>query len=239
MRFLPCPAPDHPLHPSSPQDIAEEAHFHSEDCFQVGVLAHAPLNGHGGQVHHGGWGPGLCVSPATFWRARLPEPVEQHLGDHHGPEQCPGSGHDVGPGNPTFPLQHLIAQTVSEPESFPFAKALPTSVTIPKSNGTYKAVIDNLISIILDDGAGCKQGAVSSLLAIHTVGRPVAIQDPIPWHELTAVKEAHCREPPRGSQDNTWLATRHPPPPYRADHGKVCRMVSVYPLYGDRGGVQL
>jgi hypothetical protein len=89
------------------------------------------------------------------------------------------------------PLQHLIPQTVSEPESVPFAKALPTSVTIPKSDGTYKAdiFIDDLISIILDDGAGCKRGAASSLLAILTVGRPVAIQEPVPRHKLTAEKK--------------------------------------------------
>jgi hypothetical protein len=89
------------------------------------------------------------------------------------------------------PLQHLIPPTSSEPDSVPFAAALPTSVTIPDSDGDYKAdvFIDDLISIILDDGAGCKRGAASSLLAIHTVGRPVAAHEPVLRNELTAEKK--------------------------------------------------
>jgi hypothetical protein len=89
------------------------------------------------------------------------------------------------------PLQHLIPRTLSEPDTVPFAEALPTSVTIPESDGNYKAniFIDYLISVILDDGAGCKRGAASSLLAIHTVGRPVASQEPVPRNELTAEKK--------------------------------------------------
>jgi hypothetical protein len=89
------------------------------------------------------------------------------------------------------PLQHLIPPTFSEPDTVPFAAALPTSVTIPASDGDYTAdvFIDDIISVILDDGAGCKRGAASSLLAIHTVGRPVADHKPVPRHELTAEKK--------------------------------------------------
>jgi hypothetical protein len=89
------------------------------------------------------------------------------------------------------PLQHLIPPTVSEPESVPFADALPTSVKIPASDGPYKSdiFIDDLISIILDDGAGCTRGAASSLLAIHTVGRPLADREPVLRNELTAEKK--------------------------------------------------
>jgi hypothetical protein len=89
------------------------------------------------------------------------------------------------------PLQHLIPRTLSEPDSVLFAEALPTSVTMPESDGNYKAdvFIDNLISVILYDRAGCKWGAASSLLAIHTVGRPVASQEPVPRNELTAEKK--------------------------------------------------
>jgi hypothetical protein len=89
------------------------------------------------------------------------------------------------------PLQHLIPRTLSEPDTVPFAEALSTSVTIPGSDGNYKAdiFIDNLISVILNDGAGCKRGAASSLLAIHTVGRPVVSQAPVPRNELTAEKK--------------------------------------------------
>jgi hypothetical protein len=64
-------------------------------------------------------------------------------------------------------------------------------VTIHESGGKYKAdiFIDDLISIILGGGAGCKRGAASSLLAIHTVGRPVASPEPVPQNELTAEKK--------------------------------------------------
>jgi hypothetical protein len=89
------------------------------------------------------------------------------------------------------PLQHLIPPMVSEPNTVPFAQALPTSVTIPHSDGHYKAdiFIDDLISVILDDGNGCKTGAAASLLAIHTVGRPVAGHEPVTRNELTAEKK--------------------------------------------------
>jgi hypothetical protein len=89
------------------------------------------------------------------------------------------------------PLQHLIPRMLSEPDTVPFAEALPTSVTIPKSGGNCKAdiFIGDLISVILNDGAGCKRGAASSLLAIHMVGRPVASHEPVPRNELTPEKK--------------------------------------------------
>jgi hypothetical protein len=64
-------------------------------------------------------------------------------------------------------------------------------VTVPTSDGHYKAdiFIDDLISIILNNGAGCKWGAASSLLAIHTAGRPLADHKPVPRNNLTAEKK--------------------------------------------------
>jgi hypothetical protein len=71
------------------------------------------------------------------------------------------------------PLQHLIPRTLSEPYTVPFAEALPTSVMIPQSDRNYKKAdifIDDLIYVILDNGAGCKRGAASSLFG-HPHGR--------------------------------------------------------------------
>jgi hypothetical protein len=89
------------------------------------------------------------------------------------------------------PLQHLIPKTVAEADDIPFEQALPMSVSISKSNGSYKSdvFIDDVISVVLDDGKGCKRGAAASLLAIHAVCRPVAVYEPIPRNKLTAEKK--------------------------------------------------
>jgi hypothetical protein len=50
--------------------------------------------------------------------------------------------------------------------------------------------IDDVLSVVLDDGEGCKSGAAASLLAIHAVSRPVAVCEPIPRNKLTAEKKA-------------------------------------------------
>jgi hypothetical protein len=56
-----------------------------------------------------------------------------------------------------WPLQHLIPKTVAESDDIPFEQGLPMSVAIPKSDGSYKSdfFIDNVISVVLDDGEGC------------------------------------------------------------------------------------
>jgi hypothetical protein len=89
------------------------------------------------------------------------------------------------------PLQHLIPKTVAEPDDIPFEQTLPMSVKIPKSDGSYKSdvFIDDIISVVIDDGEGCKRGAAASLLAIHAVCRPVAVREPIKRNELTAEKK--------------------------------------------------
>ena len=89
------------------------------------------------------------------------------------------------------PLQHLIPATKCEPDDIPFSQALPTSVSLPDDEGTYKAdvYIDDILVAMLDDGDGCKRGAAAALLAIHSVGRPVADDEPIARDELTAEKK--------------------------------------------------
>jgi hypothetical protein len=88
------------------------------------------------------------------------------------------------------PLQHLIPKTVAEPGDIPFEQTLPMSVEIPKSDGSYKSdfFFDDVISVVIDDGEGCKRGAVASLLAINAVCRPVTVREPIEKNELTAEK---------------------------------------------------
>jgi hypothetical protein len=90
------------------------------------------------------------------------------------------------------PLQHLIHKTVAEPDNIPFKQTLPMSVEIPKSDGSYKSdvFIDDVISVVIDDGEGCKRGAAAFLLAIHAVCRPVAVREPIKRNELTAEKNS-------------------------------------------------
>jgi hypothetical protein len=89
------------------------------------------------------------------------------------------------------PLQHLIPPTVSEPQDVPFADSLPVAFDIPDGEGKYKAdvFIDDVISVVLDDGRGCARGAAASLLAIHAVCRPVADDEPVLRNELTAEKK--------------------------------------------------
>jgi hypothetical protein len=89
------------------------------------------------------------------------------------------------------PLQHLIPKTVAEPDDNPFEQTLPMSIEIPKSDGLYKSdvFIDEIISVVIDDGKGCKRGAADSLLAIHAICRPVAVCGPIKRNELTAEKK--------------------------------------------------
>ncbi len=84
------------------------------------------------------------------------------------------------------PLQHLIPPTKTEPDDIPFAQALPTSVELPVDDGHYKSdvFIDDIISVMLDDGEGCLRGAAASLLAIHAVGRPLAASEPVPRNDL-------------------------------------------------------
>jgi hypothetical protein len=139
------------------------------------------------------------------------------------------------------PLQHLIPRTLSEPDTVPFAEALSTSVTIPESDGNYKAdiFIDDLISVILNDGAGCKRGAASSLLAIHTVGRPVASQEPVPRNELMAEKELIAESLLEKVKTTLgWLLdTRRLLIGLSMD--KFAAWSGVNPLYGDRGSMQL
>jgi hypothetical protein len=130
---------------------------------------------------------------------------------------------------------------LSEPDTVPFAEALPTSVTIPKSGGNCKAdiFIGDLISVILNDGAGCKRGAASSLLAIHTVGRPVASQEPVPRNELMAEKELIAESLLEKVKTTLgWLLdTRRLLIGLSMD--KFAAWSGVNPLYGDRGSMQL
>jgi hypothetical protein len=88
-------------------------------------------------------------------------------------------------------LQHLIPNRVVEPDDIPFEQILPMSVEIPKSDVSYKSdvFIDDVISVVIDDGEGCKRGAAASLPAIHAVCRPVAVHEPIKRNELTAEKK--------------------------------------------------
>jgi hypothetical protein len=89
------------------------------------------------------------------------------------------------------PLQHLIPATINEPDDAPFAQALPTSVNLPDDEGDYKAdvYIDDILAAMLDDDEGCVRGSAAALLAIHSVGRPVASDEPIARDELTAEKK--------------------------------------------------
>jgi hypothetical protein len=89
------------------------------------------------------------------------------------------------------PLQHLIPRTVTEPDEAPFAQSLPTSVHLPADDNSYKAdvYIDDILVAVLDDQKGCHKGSAAALLAIHSVGRPVAVDEPISRDQLTAEKK--------------------------------------------------
>jgi hypothetical protein len=80
---------------------------------------------------------------------------------------------------------------VNEPDDVPFAQALPTSVQLPEDEGNYKAdiYIDGILVAMLDDSGGCARWSVAALLAIHSVGRPVANIEPGSRDELTAEKK--------------------------------------------------
>jgi hypothetical protein len=89
------------------------------------------------------------------------------------------------------PLQRLIPETVHEPDEVPFGQALPSSVHLPDDEGEYKAdvYIDDILVAMLDDEMGCERGSAAALLAIHTVGRPLAKVEPVERDELTAEKK--------------------------------------------------
>jgi hypothetical protein len=89
------------------------------------------------------------------------------------------------------PLQHLIPPTLDEPDDVPFAQTLPTSVQLPDDDGDYKAdvYINDILVAMLGDDEGCARGSAAALLAIHSIGRPVASDEPIAWDELTAEKK--------------------------------------------------
>jgi hypothetical protein len=62
---------------------------------------------------------------------------------------------------------------------------------LPDNEDAHRAdvFIDDIISVILDDGAGCRQGAAASLLAIHAVSRPLAADEPVPRDQLMVEKK--------------------------------------------------
>ena len=89
------------------------------------------------------------------------------------------------------PLQHLIPATITEPDDVPFGQTLEMSVYPDSPDGEFQAdvYLDDVISAVLDDLAGCLRGSAASLLAIHAVGRPVASNEPVARDELTAEKK--------------------------------------------------
>jgi len=86
------------------------------------------------------------------------------------------------------PLSASIEPPLSEYEDVPFTESKETSVSIPDNDlGKSDVYIDDIIAISLEDHY--KRICAASILAIHTVARPVDPIDPIPRKEIISLKK--------------------------------------------------
>ena len=75
-------------------------------------------------------------------------------------------------------------------ENIPFAQALPANVAVtPLKHGNIDYYIDDLTPVIVHSGDKAVRAANAVPLAMHTVGRPVHPNEPIPWDDLLCFRK--------------------------------------------------
>jgi hypothetical protein len=88
------------------------------------------------------------------------------------------------------PLQTKVPKLQQNIDPRPFTKALPTSVQIKVSNmGQTDCYIDDLTTTTVEIGDNVERAAAATLLAIHTIGRPVDNRDPIKRLDLVSMSK--------------------------------------------------
>jgi len=86
------------------------------------------------------------------------------------------------------PLSESIDLPLQEFDDVPFSKAKELSVSIPENDlGKADVYIDDIITISLEDHY--KRTCAASILAIHTVSRPINSSDTIPRKEIISMKK--------------------------------------------------
>ena len=94
---------------------------------------------------------------------------------------CP----DWDPEQVHSPHKDNIPQAEILPTNIPFASALPVDVNVqPSTKSKVDCYIDNLVPVVLYTEDNAVRGANAVPLAMHTVGRPVHKQEPIPRDDL-------------------------------------------------------
>ena len=88
---------------------------------------------------------------------------------------------DWDPSRTHIPHRAQIPKPDILAENILFAKALPADVAVtPLKHGKVNCYIDELISVILHSGYNAEQATNAVPLAMHTIGRPVHPNLPIP-----------------------------------------------------------
>ena len=99
---------------------------------------------------------------------------------------CP----DWDPASLHSPQQRHVGVTELLDNSVPFASAEPLAVSLPADDqGTVEPYIDDIIAAMLDSPSNRPRLAAATLLAIHTVGRPVTDDEPLPRDDLASIKK--------------------------------------------------
>ena len=98
---------------------------------------------------------------------------------------------DWDPATLHSPQQKHVGDPVLLDEAVPFAKAREMIVQLPGSDndGAVEPYIDDIITAMLDTPLNRQRIAAATLLAIHSISRPVSDDEPLPRDDMASIKK--------------------------------------------------